>query len=87
MPVRRAHHRLGPAGDAGLPAAHAVRLEPLAEMRPVAFIAPEPVATQVARGRCPPACRTRRGAQRGRAALLVAALTARPDALFDATED
>jgi homoserine kinase len=69
-------------------AAHAVRLEPLEEIRPVAFIAPEPVSTKVARGLLPasvPHAHAARNA--GRAALLVAALTARPDALFDASED
>ena len=68
--------------------ARAVRLEPLGEIRPVAFIAPEPVATKVARGLLPasvPHAHAARNA--GRAALLVAALTARPDALFDASED
>ena len=57
-------------------------------MRPVAFIAPEPVSTKVARGLLPasvPHADAARNA--GRAALLVAALTARPDALLDATED
>jgi homoserine kinase len=66
----------------------AVRLEPLAEIRPVAFIAPEPVSTKVARGLLPasvPHAHAARNA--GRAALLVAALTAHPDALFDASED
>jgi len=69
-------------------AAHAVRLEPLEEIRPVAFIAPEPVSTKVARGLLPasvPHAHAARNA--GRAALLVAALTARPDALFDGSED
>jgi len=68
--------------------AHAVRLEPLEEILTVAFIAPEPVATKVARGLLPasvPHAHAARNA--GRAALLVAALTARPDALFDASED
>jgi homoserine kinase len=68
--------------------AHAVRLEPLQEIQPVAFIAPEPVSTKVARGLLPasvPHAHAARNA--GRAALLVAALTARPDALFDASED
>ena len=68
--------------------AHAVRLEPLEEIQPVAFIAPEPVSTKVARGLLPasvPHAHAARNA--GRAALLVAALTARPDALFDASED
>ena len=68
--------------------ANAVRLEPLEEIQPVAFIAPEPVSTKVARGLLPasvPHADAARNA--GRAALLVAALTARPDALFDASED
>jgi homoserine kinase len=68
--------------------ARAVRLEPLEEIRPVAFIAPEPVSTKVARGLLPasvPHAHAARNA--GRAALLVAALTARPDVLFDASED
>jgi homoserine kinase len=68
--------------------AHAVRLEPLGEIQPVAFIAPESVSTKVARGLLPasvPHAHAARNA--GRAALLVAALTARPDVLFDASED
>jgi homoserine kinase len=77
------------AGRAG-PAvtARAIRLEPLAEVRPVAFIASEPTSTEVARGLLPasvPHADAARNA--GRAALLVAALTARPEALLDATED
>jgi homoserine kinase len=70
------------------PAARAIRLEPLAEIRPVVFIAPEPVSTEVARGLLPasvPHADAARNA--GRAALLVAALTARQEALLDATED
>jgi homoserine kinase len=72
------------AGDG----AHAIRLDPLPRIRPVAFIAPEPVSTEAARGLLPasvPHADAARNA--GRAALLVAALTARPDALLDATED
>jgi homoserine kinase len=68
--------------------ANAVRLEPVAELRPVAFIAPESVSTKVARGLLPasvPHAHAARNA--GRAALLVAAITARPDVLFDASED
>jgi homoserine kinase len=76
-------------GQAGAgPAARAIRLEPLAEIRPVVFIAPEPVSTEVARGLLPasvPHADAARNA--GRAALLVAALTARQEALLDATED
>jgi len=85
------------ANDAGVPhdgtfardgTARAIRLEPLAEVRPVAFIAPEPVSTGVARGLLPasvPHADAARNA--GRAALLIAALTGREEALLDATED
>jgi homoserine kinase len=68
--------------------AQAIRLEPLEEIRPVVFVPPVSVATKVARGLLPasvPHAHAARNA--GRAALLVAALTARPDALFDASED
>jgi homoserine kinase len=68
--------------------ARAIRLEPLADVLPVAFIAPGPVSTKVARGLLPasvPHADAARNA--GRAALLVAALTARQEALLDATED
>jgi len=68
--------------------ARAVRLEPLAEITPVAIIAPAPVSTWVARGLLPPDVPHGDAARNaGRAALLVAALTARPEALLDATED
>ena len=73
---------------AGLPQARAVRLDPRPEVLPVAFIAPEPVSTKVARGLLPstvPHADAARNA--GRAALLIAALTARPGALLDGTED
>ena len=54
----------------------------------MAFIAPEPVATKIARGLLPAAVPHADAAHNaGRAALLIAALTARPDALLDATED
>jgi homoserine kinase len=63
-------------------------LEPLAEITPVAIVAPAPVSTWVARGLLPPDVPHGDAARNaGRAALLVAALTARPEALFDATED
>jgi homoserine kinase len=75
-------------GAPGLPAARAIRLDPRDEVRPVAFIAPGPVSTKVARGLLPAAVPHADAARNaGRAALLVAALTARPDALLDATED
>jgi homoserine kinase len=68
--------------------AKAVRLDTLPEVRPVVFIAPEPVSTKVARGLLPPAVPHDDAARNaGRAALLVAALTSCPDALLDATED
>jgi homoserine kinase len=72
----------------GRSAARAVRLQPLEQITPVAVVAPAPVSTDVARGLLPadvPHADAARNA--GRAALLVAALTARPEALLDATED
>ena len=66
----------------------AIRMEPLPGITPVAIIAPEPVSTEMARGLLPsevPHADAARNA--GRSALLVAALTARPDALLDATDD
>jgi homoserine kinase len=70
------------------PAARAVRLEPLAEITPVAIVAPAPVSTEVARGLLPSAVPHASAARNaGRAALLVAAFTAEPGALLDATED
>jgi homoserine kinase len=82
------------AGAGGVPEARAVRLEPRPEVSTVAFVAPEPVSTKVARGLLPPAVPHADAARNaGRAALLVAALTAREvpldgtPALLDATED
>ena len=66
----------------------AIRLEPLPGITPVAIIAPEPVSTELARGLLPahvPHADAARTA--GRCALLVAALTAHPEALLDATAD
>ena len=75
-------------GAAGLPEARAIRLDPRPEVRLVAFIAPGPVSTKVARGLLPAAVPHADAARNaGRAALLIAALTARPDALLDGTED
>jgi homoserine kinase len=77
-----------PADAFGLPKARAVRLDPCPEVRPVAFIAPQPVSTKVARGLLPAAIPHADAARNaGRAALLIAALTACPDALFEGTED
>jgi homoserine kinase len=75
-------------GAAGLPEARAIRLDPRPEVLPVAFIAPAPVSTKVARGLLPATVPHADAASNaGRAALLIAALTARPDALLDGTED
>ncbi len=69
-------------------AAHAVRLQPAERITPVAIVAPAPVSTEVARGLLPPAVPHADAARNaGRAALLVAAFTAEPGALLDATED
>ena len=76
----------GAAG--GLPRARAVRLDPHPAVHPVVFVAPEPVSTRVARGLLPavvPHADAARNA--GRAALLIAALTACPEVLLDGTED
>ena len=76
------------AGPGGLPRAQAVRLDPRPEVSLVAFVAPAPVSTKVARGLLPATVpHADAAANAGRAALLVAALTARPDALLDGTED
>src|SRR5215469_4062930 len=76
------------ADAAGLPRARAVRLDPCPEVRLVAFVAPQPVSTKVARGLLPAAVPHADAARNaGRAALLIAALTARPDVLLDGTED
>lgn len=70
------------------PRVHALRLTPLPDVRAVALIAPRPVSTEVARGLLPDLVPHADAAlNAGRAALLVAALTARPEALLDATED
>jgi homoserine kinase len=60
----------------------------LPDIRPVAIIAPGPVSTELARGLLPahvPHADAARAA--GRSALLVAALTTRPEVLLDATAD
>ena len=88
------HNWGGPQGGhpPGGNTARAVRLDPCPEVLPVAFIAPEPVSTKVARGLLPSAVPHADAARNaGRAALLIAALTAplttRADALLDGTED
>jgi len=72
-------------GTGGLPQARAVSLDPRPELRLVAFVAPEPVSTKVARGLLPPTVPHADAAHNaGRAALLVAALTAREVPLEEA---
>jgi homoserine kinase len=57
-------------------------------VHPVMFVAPEPVSTRVARGLLPPTVPHADAARNaGRAALLIAALTTRPEVLLDGTED
>jgi homoserine kinase len=64
------------------------RLSPLAEIVPVACIAPEALATQLARQGLPGLVpHADAAATAGRSALLVAALTADPALLLDATQD
>jgi homoserine kinase len=66
----------------------AVRLEVTSPLTYVVFIPEQPLATRAARGLLPstvPHAEAARNA--GRAALLVTALTGRPDQLFPATED
>jgi homoserine kinase len=66
----------------------AVRLEPLPTITPVAIIAPAPVSTEVARSLLPAQVPHKDAAfNAARSALLVAALTACPDVLLEATED
>ena len=66
----------------------AVRLDVTSAVEPVLFVPPEPLATTVARGLLPETVPHADAAfVAGRSALLVAALTGRPDALLEATED
>ena len=79
-------------GDGSAPAASSgprvVRLPVLEEIQPVVFVAEESLATHTARGALPAAVPHRdAAANAARSALLVAALTRVPEALFDATED
>jgi homoserine kinase len=65
-----------------------VRLMPAAGITPVICVAPAPVRTEVARKALPDTVpHADAAANAGRCALLIAALTERPDLLFDATED
>jgi homoserine kinase len=66
----------------------ALRMVPAATVRPVLLVPPQPLETTVARSLLPASVSHRdASANAGRAALLVAALTVRPDLLLDATED
>lgn len=72
-------------GDGG---PRATRLTPLRSVRPVVCVAANPLRTEAARRLLPDVVpHADAAANSGRAALLVAALTADPDALFDATQD
>jgi homoserine kinase len=75
--------------DAGpRPAVHGVRVATAPEVTAVAFVPAEAVSTKVARGLLPAAVPHGDAARNaGRAALLVEALTRRPDLLLAATED
>ncbi|RJL24491.1 homoserine kinase [Bailinhaonella thermotolerans] len=73
----------GPGAGPGL-----ARLEPSPEIRPVALVPGTRLLTETARGLLPAAVpHADAAANAGRAALLVAALTQRPDLLLPATED
>ena len=68
--------------------AHAVTLEPSAAVVPLVFIPADPVLTEVARGLLPATVpHADAAANVGRAALLVEAITRRPELLLPATED
>jgi homoserine kinase len=65
-----------------------VRLMPVPDIKPVICVAPAPVRTEVARKALPDTVpHADAAANAGRSAVLIAALTQRPDLLFDATED
>ncbi|MDT0307180.1 homoserine kinase [Streptomyces sp. DSM 44917] len=73
-------------GEGG--AVRAIRMEPAATVVPVVFVPATPLATHTARGLLPQSVpHVDAAANAGRAALLVEALTRRPDLLFPATED
>jgi homoserine kinase len=72
-------------GDSG---ARATRLSPLTTIVPVAIVAPEPVATETARGVLPESVpHADAVANAARSALLVAAFTSAPGDLLEATRD
>ncbi|MBA3308935.1 MAG: homoserine kinase [Nocardioidaceae bacterium] len=66
----------------------ALRLEPHPGLRPVVFVPPAPVATDVARGLLPAGVSHRDASvNAAHAGLLVAAITSRPDLLLEASSD
>lgn len=68
--------------------ARAIRLDPVSSVVPVAFVPARPVLTETARGLLPRAVpHVDAAANAGRAALMVEALTRRPELLLPATED
>lgn len=72
--------------DAG--SVRAIRLEPAAAVVPVVFVPAEPLLTETARGLLPRTVpHVDAAVNAGRAALLVEALTRRPELLLPATED
>ena len=76
------------AGQATSPGPRSVRLQPLADLLPVVCIPDRPLATKVARQALPDQVpHADAAANSARAALLVTALTSRPDLLMDATDD
>ncbi|MET9877234.1 homoserine kinase [Actinacidiphila glaucinigra] len=69
-------------------AAHAVRMDPAESVVPVVFVPGRPLLTETARGLLPRTVpHVDAAVNAGRAALLVEALTRRPDLLLPATED
>lgn len=69
-------------------AARAVRMDPAPSLAPVAFVPAKPLLTETARGLLPRTVpHVDAAANAGRAALLVEALTRRPELLLPATED
>jgi homoserine kinase len=82
----RAHD--GPKGGTGGALAHAVRIETVSGVLPVVAIPAFEASTEKARGLLPEWVSHADAAQNsGRAALLIAALTGAPQALFAGTED
>jgi homoserine kinase len=77
-----------PGPDLAHPRARALRLEPHPSVVPVVLVSGEPLETSAARGLLPERVPHADAAHAaGRTALLVAAMTGRPDLLLPATED